>query len=284
MNDTSRINVNSEANALLRAVQWLLRPLIRLLIAKGIGFPQIRDLLKSIYVEVAAEDFALDEKRPSDSRVFVLTGVHRKDIKRLRAQSPGSPLDTLHIPTLGGALVSRWLGLPRYLDENGRPRCLPRTSADGSPNLDELIEGVSKDVRPRAILDEWLRLGIVHENSDGQICLDQSAFVPQQGFEEKTFFLGRHLHDHIATCAQNMLNEDLPQLERSVYFSSLTAESIKKLRQTAETEGIKLLQTLNKQALALQQEDESDERAVNRMRFGVYWFQREKDEDGEKKS
>lgn len=284
MSDSGQISTNSEATALLRAVQWLLRPLIRLLIEKGISFLQFRDLLKSIYVEVAVEDFALDEKRTSDSRIFVLTGVHRKDIKRLRAQSPDSAQDSLQIPTLGGALVSRWLGLPRYLDENGEPRCLPRTSADGSPNFEELIEGVSKDVRPRAILDEWLRLGIVHENSDGQICLDQSAFVPQKGFEEKTFYLGRHLHDHIATCAQNMLIQDSPQLERSVYFSSLTAESIKKLRQTAETEGIKLLQTLNKQALALQQKDESDERAVNRMRFGVYWFQREKDQDGEKKS
>jgi len=276
--------MNSEATALLRAVQWLLRPLIRLLIEKGVGFPQFRDLLKSVFVDVAVEDFSLDENRTSDSRIFVLTGVHRKDIKRLRAQSPESAQDSLQNPTLGGALVSRWLGLPRYLDENGHPRCLPRTSTDGSPCLDELIESVSKDVRPRVILDEWLRLGIVHENSKAQICLDQSAFVPRQGFEDKTFYLGRHLHDHIATCAQNMLNEDSPQLERSVYFSSLSAESIKKLRQTAETEGIKLLRTLNEQALTLQQKDETNKRALNRMRFGVYWFQGEKGKDGEKKS
>ncbi|NOQ89402.1 MAG: hypothetical protein GQ549_00480, partial [Gammaproteobacteria bacterium] len=62
----------------------LCKPLIRLLIEKGITFPQFRELMKELYVEVADEQFSLDEKKPSDSRIFVLTGIHRKDIKRIR--------------------------------------------------------------------------------------------------------------------------------------------------------------------------------------------------------
>ena len=73
--------------ALIKAVRMLCRPLIRLLIEKGVTFPQLRDLVKEIYIDVAREDFSLDGNEPSDSRIFVLTGIHRKDIKRIRQQS-----------------------------------------------------------------------------------------------------------------------------------------------------------------------------------------------------
>lgn len=77
---------NKTQVALVKAVKMLCRPLVRLLIEKGITFPQFRELMKELYVEVANDRFSLDGKKPSDSRVFVLTGVHRKDIKRIRTQ------------------------------------------------------------------------------------------------------------------------------------------------------------------------------------------------------
>ena len=83
----SQQGYNKTQVALVKAVVMLCRPLIRLLIEKGITFPLFRELMKELYVEVADKEFSLDDKKPSDSRVFVLTGVHRKDIKRIRQQS-----------------------------------------------------------------------------------------------------------------------------------------------------------------------------------------------------
>lgn len=269
--------LDKTSTPLFNALRWLLRPLVKLLIEKGITFPQLRDLLKSVYVDVAENSFTLGGSPLSDSRIFILTGIHRKDIKRLRAEKKQpSEKNTMQNAGLGGNLVSHWIGDSRFLDQEDKPLCLPRSSKNGMPSFDELVESVTKDVRPRVILDEWLRLGIVSINEDDDICLSKTAFVPEQSFDEKSHFFGRHIHDHIATCTNNLLGQAEPMLERSVYFASLTNSSLAKLRSIAETESIQLLQKINKQALKLQREDQSKPDAKHRMRLGMYWYSQEK--------
>ena len=266
---------------LLKAVAWLCRPLVRLLIEKGIGYPQLRDLLKRLYVEVADASFRLDGKPPTDSRIHILTGLHRKDIRRLRSGDAGDADTAARSSTLGAAIVSRWLGLPDYRDADGRPRCLPRSSDAGSPAFDTLVAEVSKDVRPRAILDELLRQGVVTLDDSGAICLQQSAFVPAADFGEQAFFMGRNVHDHLAACVHNLLSPDAPMLERSVYFAHLSEDSVQRLRELAEDRAEALLAALNEQGLALQKADAGKPDAVHRIRFGCYWYQarRANDED-----
>ena len=74
------------ASALSEAVRALLRPLVRLLISKGVGLPAFMELVKDAYVDVAVNEFPVGEKKQTDSRISLLTGVHRKDVKRLRTQ------------------------------------------------------------------------------------------------------------------------------------------------------------------------------------------------------
>lgn len=273
--DTQTPAMDGGSGSLLRALRWLFRPLVRLLIENGVTYPQLRELLKGLYVEVADESFSLNGKRPSDSRVFVLTGVHRKDVKRLRSEDSATQPSAFAVSTLGGELVAHWLGDADFQDANGRPRRLPRVSRDGEAGFDRLVASVSKDVRPRVILDEWLRLGVVSLDEQDRVCLDRDAFVPAAGFEEKVWFMGRHLHDHGAACVHNLLEEGPPMFERSVYYSGLTPDSVARLRELAQARGMALLQELNQAALALQQSDEDKADARHRMRFGTYWFDAE---------
>jgi hypothetical protein len=263
---------NQASSALLQAVKRLCRPLLSLLIAKGIIYPQLREMLKALYVEVAEEDFAVADKASTDSRLYILTGVHRKDIRRLRQSSDQPDESVTQVATLGGAIVSRWLGLPTYQDEKGEPRKLARNSASDQPGFDQLVSGVSKDVRPRAILDEWQRLGVVAVDSGGAVSLNRKAFIPAADFSQQAFFLGRNVCDHLAACSHNMQQQGEPMFERSVYYSSLCPQSVQQLREVAQREGMALLQKLNRQALQLQQQDKAKPNASERMRFGCYWF------------
>lgn len=247
---------------------------------RGVTYPQLRELLKGLYVAVAEQGFALEDKTPTDSRIYILTGVHRKDIKRLRQAKGQQDEQAAQVATLGGAIVGRWLGLPEYQGENGEPRCLPR-SGDDRPGFDHLVASVSKDVRPRVILDEWLRLGMVTLDDSGAICLNRKAFVPAADFAEQAFFLGRNVHDHLAACAHNMQQDGQPMLERSVYYSSLSPKSVQQLRQVAQREGTALLQRLNRQALQLKQQDIGRPDATGRMRYGCYWYDENKRREGE---
>lgn len=269
----NKLEFTRPSTALLKAVRWLCKPLVRLLIEKNVSYVQLRELLKEVYVEVAETEFALHGNPPSDSRIFVLTGVHRKDIKRLRQPKADTAEDDYGAPTLGAELVSRWLGTPEYLDSRNRPRRLARTSTDGRPGFDDLVAGVNKDVRPRAILDEWLRLGLISIDEKGELTLNRDSFIPRDDFEEQVFFLGRNVHDHLAACTHNLLTPDAPYLERSAFYTPLTLASIDKLRAFAQKKSAEMLSTLNKKALALKERDRDLPDARYRMRFGSYWYQ-----------
>jgi len=131
-------------------------------------------------------------------------------------------------------------------------------------------------VRPRVILEEWQRLGIVNINENDEICLSKTAFVPEHSFNDKAQYFGRHIHDHLAACANNLLAETDPMLERSVYFSALTKESLAQLRTIAETQSQELLKKVNQHAQQLHTEDMGKPDATHRMRLGIYWYEKEK--------
>lgn len=260
--------------ALVKAVTLLCRPLIRLLIEKGMTFPQLRELLKELYVEVADQHFSLEAKKPSDSRIFVLTGVHRKDIKRIRQQAEQESQQVTSSASLSGEIVARWSSMPDYLDDKGKPRPLLKSGKNQQPGFEQLVCSVSKDVRPRVILDEWLRLDVVHLKDD-YVVLNQSAFVTNKEFNEMAYYLGHNVHDHLASCVNNMLVEDEPMLERSVYYASLTKGSVNRLRTLADKKGNELLQQVNKQAIRFYDADKGKVDATYRMRLGVYWYQKQ---------
>lgn len=260
-------------SALVTAIRKLLRPLVRLMLAFQITYPFVINLLKSIYVEVAEEEFKVGNKRPSDSRVNLLTGVHRKDVKRLRSE----PEEHSKIPrniSIGAELISVWLGSEQFIDANGRPLPLPlRTAANASNSttFDDLVELVCKqDIRPRVILDEWLNIGVAALDTENRVVLNTGAFTPERGFDEKAFFFGKNIHDHLSASTNNLLGHQPSYFDRSVYYDNLTSESIQHLNELANELGMRALTTLNKSALALQKKDQSKSGRDYRMNFGVF--------------
>ena len=252
------------------AVKRLLRPLVRLLITKGMGLPNLVELLKEVYVEVALNEFPTAGKKQSDSSVSILTGVHRKDVKRLRTLKDKGPQAPRSL-SINAQLIARWVGSKETTDKKGRPIPLPRQpESPGAASFDSLVAGISTDVRPRAVLDEWLRLGIA-KMEDERVVLNQLAFVPQKGLEEKAFYFGRNIHDHVAAASHNLLGEGNPQLERSVHYSALTPESAAVLAEAAERAGMEALLDINRIALELSAQDKGKETATRRINFGLYF-------------
>jgi hypothetical protein len=274
----SQNGYNKTQAALVKAVNLLCKPLIRLLIEKGMTFPQFRELMKELYVEVADEHFSLDDKKPSDSRIFVLTGVHRKDIKRIRQQAEQESQKITSSASLSGEIIARWTSMPEYLDDTGNPRPLKKTGKNDEAGFEQLVSSVSKDIRAKVILEEWLRLDIVRLE-DNFVVLNKSAFVTNKEFKEMAYYLGHNVHDHLASCVNNILAENDPMLERSVYYASLTENSVNKLNTMATKKGNELLQYLNKQAIEFYDADKHKDDATYRMRLGVYWYQTQLDKD-----
>ena len=268
---------------LLKVLRHALRPLVRLLLAKGIAYPQLIELLKGLYVELAVRDFPVIGKEQTDSRISLLSGIHRKDVKRLRALPP----DEERVPdtiSLGMRLINAWQLAP-FAGDDGTPKRLPRLARlGGDLSFESLVVSVSKDIRARAVLDEWMRLGIATVDDEDCVTLITDAFVPSQGFDEKAFYFGHNLHDHAAAAASNLIGEMAPFLERSVQYTSLPAAVVATLAQDAEASGMRLLKSLNRKAQTAAQlpehqqadsrEDQATPNADRRQRFtfGIYFY------------
>lgn len=243
------------------------------MLARGITYTYLADLLKGVFVEVAEREFPLEGKPQTDSRISLLTAVHRKDVRRLRELHESSAERVPPSVSLGAQLVAAWTGLPEYQDPTGGPRKLPRLArAGGERSFEGLVAGISKDIRSRAVLDEWLRLGVVRLNENDEVVLETDAFVPQRGFEEKAFYFAHNLHDHVAAAAHNLLGEGPPWLERSVHYDLLSAASVAKLREVATKAGMGVLLDLNRRAMALEEQDKTSEEPRQRFTCGIYFF------------
>lgn len=258
--------------SVVAAVRRVLRPLVRLLVAHGITYSFLTDMLKSIFVETAASEFTLDGQRPTDSRLTLLTGVHRKDIRRLMRE-PEPPPETPPGLTLGTQIVARWLGDRNYSDDTGRPLALPRTpSQGGDHSFAALVESVSKNVRPRSVLDELRRLGVVEIDANDYVHLITSGFVPGKELDAKAFYFGEALHDHLAAGVHNLEDVGRPFLERSVYYDELSPGAVEALRAQAEKLSTDVLKEINKRGMALERQDPPQPGQRMRMRLGVYFY------------
>ncbi|MGE5650541.1 MAG: DUF6502 family protein [Bacillota bacterium] len=257
------------------AVARVLQPLARLMIDHGVQLPSMVELLKKALVDEAVGAYGLADKGSSDARIAILTGVHRKDVKRLRdapaAADPAPPM----VP-VAASVVARWISEPRFLtaDQTARPLArTPKRSNAGEPDFSTLVAEVTRDVGARAVLDELERLGVVELSEDGYVHLKSTSFVPNKGLSESFHFLAANVRDHLATAVHNLApgRRDPLMLEQSAFLENLPPVEAEQLQQLARRLWSAALQQFLQMASAAKQRSAGSAGPKHRIRFGVYF-------------
>jgi len=251
----------------------LLRPLVRLCIRSGMTFPALAQLLRELFVNIAERDFALRGKEQTDSRVSLLTGINRKEVARLRGA--GTLNETLATVSRTSAIIARWLAAPEFTDAKGDPLPLPRTANGEAPSFELLVTSVTKDVRPRAVLDEWLDRKLVAINDHDEIVLVETAFVPRGDDDRKWHYLQQNLHDHFAAAAANVSSATPPFMERAVHYNGLSPELAKRLEARSRELAMEALKFANREANRALARDKGGN---SRWNFGVYVYREDPDD------
>ena len=272
----------------LTGVLRLLRPLVRLLLQHGVPYTAFAAALKPVFVEAARNELASNNKAQTDSAVTLLSGVHRRDIRQItrgdvearaadRNTANTAPEALPHLPLgLVGQVVARWMSESSFTGRKGRPRGLPRSGGDGS--FDALVARTSSDVRPRAMLDEMLRLGVAQEDGD-QVRLELSGLAPRQGLAEGAALMADNLHDHAEAAAANLRGE-ANFLEQALYVDAITEASAVAVHKAAVTAWKQAFKTVAAEANARFDADAGTLPAAerkHRARFGVYFYSEHED-------
>ena len=267
-------SAHSPAQALLQHSAQMLRPLVRLLLANGVTWRQLTHVLKDLYLEEARRALLADGRRDTDSALTLLTGVHRKEIRQ-RSQTQAQPLPDL---SLASQVFTRWLADPQFRAADGSPSPLPRNG--DSVSFESLARSVSRDIHPRTILDELLRLGLVSQQADERLLPSADAFVPRSGLAERLCMLAANVGDHLAAGAHNLQHPDSPLLEQGIFADRLHQASVDQLQQRARQIWQHHFAALVAEAAALCEIDEP-RGGQQRIRFGVYFYSESMDNPAE---
>jgi hypothetical protein len=271
---------SSETN-LARALRVLLRPLVRLVLRRGMAFGELAEIVKRVYVDVARRELAVPGKRPTISRIAVLTGLTRKEASRLVAEADGDDAvreDRRRINRAARVLTG-WVQDAAFLDGRGLPATLPFDADDG-PSVSTLVRRHGADVPPRAVLDELMRVGAVHETRDGRYRPVERAYVPRGGDDEKLAILGTDVADLIAAIDHNISDTAAePFFQRKVAYDALPVEFLPELRDLVRTEAQRLLEQLDAEMAQHDRDTTPGEGpGGHRAMIGIYYYEEENDD------
>ena len=254
-------------NRLLEAVARAMTPLVRLLIARGVTYQATAEMLKRVYVQAARTHFSPGEEA-TGTRLSLLTGLNRKEIRRLTEES--EPVELDGIASHAAAVHAVWTSQRRFRDRNGAPRVLARHSRGEKPSFDELVRHITTDHRPAALL--------VDVDEEGNVALRAQPFLSRASFSDRLRPLAANLEDHAAAAVENVLGQEPPFLERSVFSDELSEESAAALHELVRTRWREVHDEVIAQAIALEKKDkEGGKVTASRIRMGMYFYSQTKD-------
>jgi hypothetical protein len=268
--------MSSTSQTILDACLVLIKPLIKLMLTHGITYTTFTAALKKCFVEAAINELSEKQKPTTDSAVSLLSGIHRRDIRNITRLAGSAPTPLRKPISASAQLVAKWMSDSDFLDAKDQPLTLPR-SGNGI-SFDGLAASISTDVRPRALLDDLLRLGLARESED-TVTLIVQGFTPKTGFVELSEQFQNNLHDHIAAACAN-LSDDRGFLEQAIYVDELSKESAQQLHKTATIAWRLAFKSVMRDAQVKFDFDQANTKKVNRkhrLRFGAYFYTSDKD-------
>ena len=279
---TSLLYVLAMYDALKSAALSILRPFVRYLITQGWTYGALAELLKFVYV---GEVIALDERSgkpvPTDSRVSLLSGIHRKEVRRVREelQAGSGQIALRHGANVSAQVVAAWVACEAYRDVQGEPRLLPLRAQEPVPSFESLVRLVKADMRARTVLDELLRAGVVELQGDA-VRLARTGYVSDLP-QDRLAFMGAHIGDHLSATVHN-LEGKTPFLEQSVYFDDLPTDVAAGVRDDLRRLGERVLQEAYQHVARAENDrppaaegEEADSASTprRRLRLGVYYYE-----------
>lgn len=262
----------AEDEALQQALERLLVPLARLAVARGVPYAVIDQSLRTAFVaEAHAAHPGLPEHRRA-SRVSAATGLHRREVNRL-LEAAAQPKGGVPQRSPAAMVFAHWRADRRYRTRGGAPRALPRVGP--APSFESLAQEVTRDVHPRALLEELLRLKLAKLDVERDlITLIEEAFVPHGDAPRMLGYLGANVGDHLQAAVANVLGHQPTHLEQAIAADGLSAASLAQVRplllehwHRMTEELVPLLEKLIEADAARPGGD-----TIHRMRVGLYGF------------
>lgn len=217
------------------ACRSILKPLVRLLLQEGIAAGELADLCKAVYVESAAEKHRKKSGSFNQSRIAIVTGLTRAEVKRLLT-SPASATarHEWHMHRASRVLLG-WFHDPDFLDDRGSPKTLPVKGKQRS--FRALVQRYSGDIPVRAMLDELKSSGAITGTKAGHVRVRKKT-PTRTGLDARSISaIGDKVATYLTTLIQNATNEEKALFEATAFSTALDGAHLPILRRDIDVQG-----------------------------------------------
>jgi Family of unknown function (DUF6502) len=262
-------SIDDPDQATLAAAVSVLEALAGLMLARGIRYARAEELLKAAFVRAGARAFVAQGKPASVSTLSVASGLRRREVQRL---VDDAPVETppVHI-SLAARVRARWTSEAQYLDSHGQPLRLPRTAPADQPSFASLAAAISKDVHPRPMLDELVRVGAAEEDGD-HVVLRGRLGTPDRSWDELVAVGCANVADHLSAVLVNLLTQPRPLFEQSLFADGLTQRSAQRGADLAKEMWLAAAPGMTNRLQSLVDLDEQTPDNGWRLRIGLYSY------------
>lgn len=145
----------------------LLRPVAKIMLRQGVSYRELAELCKRVYVAAASDEYGVDGRPANVSRVAMLTGMTRRDVRRVRVSLDADEQRILAKMNSASRILSGWHQDEEFMNKNGKP--LPLPEAGPAPSFEALSRRYAGDIPVSTTLKELLSAGAVVVNHDGKL-------------------------------------------------------------------------------------------------------------------
>lgn len=219
-------SINENLSAALRK---LLMPIVELLMSQGMTHKEFSEDAKEAFVQVAIKN--QKESRINRSRIAIVTGLTRKDVKAVidRATEKGASGKTHSRP---GRVLGGWYTDPHYQGPYGVPLEISYDNeqhAGEPPCFVHLVKQYSGDQSPVQMLDELLRVKAVEKTPEGTLKPLRQDFEPASLSPQLIDRFGDAAYEVLKTLALNVRKKNIGEGifdRRAVSNEKLTVEEL----------------------------------------------------------
>jgi hypothetical protein len=249
------------------AFRLIMKPVVSLMLRCGVTWKELSELMKLSFVEVAGEEYGRHYRPTNASRVSILTGLSRREVKRARDQLADEDSTPLEKINLASRVLTGWHQDRDFLDKRGRPKTLKPTGAKGFAGL---MKRYATDIPVTAMLKELKDAGAISETPAGRLRAMTRYYMPAAMDAESIVRFGSVVADLANTIRHNVAGQDEEALrfEGRAVNLMVKRRALKTFRAYAEHRGMELLEEAD-QWLLDREADPDDPKAV-RIGLGVY--------------
>ncbi len=265
---------------ILDALLVALRPLARALLRAGIGYREFAEMSKTAFVDIATRDYGLRGRPTNISRVAVMTGLTRKEVRRIRDKFAAGDPTVLLKSTPMEVILHRWYSEQEYLTDEGVPKVLDFDGNAGS--FSDLVRRFGGDIPPGAMRTELKRINAIEETEDGRLQVLKRNVSGLDVHDRLITGLAKVVYPAALTLAHNTKSNDAADtwVHRSTSTKYVRENDFSRIRRISSDRLAEFVESIDDLFVAYETLYESDRsttssRAVG---IGVFYFEEDKSE------